>query len=138
MFWRLDLHTPPDVKEESSTHLRPLQEAKIGPMSIRPTAGMRVLHLFLQLGSQPPTHHLQDLPVLLGKTDLPGHCGNILTTIFSLKISRVSQEQRSVFWAVIVSVILSKRSVCVLMSCSNNFQDRAISLYKPAIFHVLT
>jgi hypothetical protein len=46
---------------------------------------------------------------------------------------QVSQEEWSIFWEVIASVILSKkRSTCIYMymcSIPNGFRDRAISLY---------
>ena len=45
------------------------------------------------------------------------------------KIYRVSQEERSIFWEVIVSVIVSKTfymNTCLIQNC---FLDRAISLY---------
>jgi predicted transport protein len=42
----------------------------------------------------------------------------------------VSQEERSIFCEVIVSVILSKKKVYMYMcSIPNGFRDRAISLY---------
>jgi hypothetical protein len=54
---------------------------------------------------------------------------------------QVSQEERSVFWEAIVSVILSKKkkkSVYVRVFYSERFRDRAISLYRLATRHVLT
>jgi hypothetical protein len=56
----------------------------------------------------------------------------------------MSQEERSVFWEVIVSIIISKKYIrtCPIL---NGFQDRAISLYRNiqdalrrATCHVLT
>jgi hypothetical protein len=42
----------------------------------------------------------------------------------------MSQEERSVFWEVILQVILSKKKVCMYMCpIPNGFQDIAISLY---------
>jgi hypothetical protein len=41
----------------------------------------------------------------------------------------VSQEERSIFWEVIVSVILCKKVYADMCSILNGFQDRAISLY---------
>jgi hypothetical protein len=43
-------------------------------------------------------------------------------------IYRVSQEEISVFWEVIVSVILSKRVFMYMCPIPNGFRDRAISL----------
>jgi hypothetical protein len=56
---------------------------------------------------------------------------------------RVSQEERLVFWEVIVSVILSQKKVYMYMGLiPNGFRDRAISLhstlYRQATRHVLT
>jgi hypothetical protein len=48
-------------------------------------------------------------------------------------IYRMSHEERSIFWEVIVSVILSKK-VCTYMCPPNGFRDRAISLYGSKIF----
>jgi hypothetical protein len=42
---------------------------------------------------------------------------------------RVSQEERSVFWQVILSVILSKNVCMYMCPIPNSFLDRAISLY---------
>jgi hypothetical protein len=44
-------------------------------------------------------------------------------------ICRVSQEERSIFWEVIVSVILSKKFICTCVI----FRDRATSLYSSKI-----
>ena len=44
-----------------------------------------------------------------------------------LGIYRVSQEEMSIFWEVIVSVILSKRVYMYMCSSPNGFWDRAIS-----------
>jgi hypothetical protein len=41
----------------------------------------------------------------------------------------VSQEERSVFWEVIVSVILSKKLYGYMCPIPNSFRDTAISLY---------
>jgi hypothetical protein len=49
----------------------------------------------------------------------------------SLMLYRMSQEKRSIFCEVIVSVIPSKKSVYVHVSYSDGFRDRAISLYSP-------
>jgi hypothetical protein len=46
----------------------------------------------------------------------------------------VSQEERSIFWEVIVSVIIIQK-VCMYMSYSKGFQDRAISLYRNVKMH---
>jgi hypothetical protein len=42
---------------------------------------------------------------------------------------RVSQEERSIFWEVIISVILSKKLYMYKRPVPNGFRDRAISLY---------
>lgn len=42
---------------------------------------------------------------------------------------RLSQEERSVFWEVIVSVILSKKVYMYMYPIPNGFRDRAVSLY---------
>ena len=44
-------------------------------------------------------------------------------------IYRVSQEERSIFWVVIVSVILSKKLYMNMCPIPNGFRDRAIWLY---------
>ena len=44
----------------------------------------------------------------------------------SAAIYRVSQQERSIFWEVIVSVILSKKLYMNMCSIPNGFQDRAI------------
>jgi hypothetical protein len=46
---------------------------------------------------------------------------------------RMSQEERSTFWEVIVSVILSKILYMYLCRIPNGFRDRAISLYSSKI-----
>jgi hypothetical protein len=53
-------------------------------------------------------------------------------------IYRVPQEEMSVFWEVIVSVILSKEVYMYMCPTPNGFRDRAISLYRRATRHVLT
>jgi hypothetical protein len=72
---------------------------------------------------------------------------NLLLTIIPAfvlyALYRMSQEERSVFWEVIVSVILSKKKVYMyLCPIPNGFRDRAISLYttlyRRATLHVLT
>jgi hypothetical protein len=42
---------------------------------------------------------------------------------------RVSQEERSIFWEVIVSVILSRKLYMYMCIIPNRFRDTAISLY---------
>ena len=42
---------------------------------------------------------------------------------------RVSQEERSIFWEVIVSVILSKKLYMNMCPIPNGVRDRAILLY---------
>jgi hypothetical protein len=55
---------------------------------------------------------------------------------------QVSQEERSIFWEVIVLVILSKNVYVYMCPILNGFRDRAISLYstlyRQATHHVLT
>jgi hypothetical protein len=51
---------------------------------------------------------------------------------------RVSQEERSIFWDVIVSAILSKIVYIYMCPIPKGFRDRAISLYRRATRHVLT
>jgi hypothetical protein len=53
-------------------------------------------------------------------------------------VYRVSQEERSIFWKVTVSVILSKKVYMYMCRIPNGFQDKAISLYRRATRHVLT
>jgi hypothetical protein len=43
------------------------------------------------------------------------------------------QEERSIFWEVIVSVILSKKLYMYMCPTPNGFQDTAISLYSSNI-----
>jgi hypothetical protein len=45
----------------------------------------------------------------------------------------VSQEERSIFWEVIVSVILSKKLYVYMCPIPNVFRDGAISLYSSKI-----
>jgi hypothetical protein len=45
----------------------------------------------------------------------------------------MSQEERSIFWKVTVSVILSKKVYMYMCSIPNSFRDRAISLYSTLI-----
>ena len=42
---------------------------------------------------------------------------------------QVSQEEKSIFWEVTVSVILTKNCICTC-PILNGFRDRAISLYR--------
>jgi hypothetical protein len=42
---------------------------------------------------------------------------------------RMSQEERPIFWKVIVFVILSKKLYMYMCPVPNGFRDRAISLY---------
>jgi hypothetical protein len=51
---------------------------------------------------------------------------------------QVSQEERSIFWEVIVSVILSKNVYMYMCSIPNGFRDRAITLYRRATGKVIT
>jgi hypothetical protein len=51
---------------------------------------------------------------------------------------RVPHEEKSIFWEVIVSVILSIKVYMYMCPIPNVFRDRAISLYRRPIRHVLT
>jgi len=55
----------------------------------------------------------------------------LLTDCIDIKVHvyRVSQEERSIFWEVIVSVILSKNIYMNMCPIPNDFQDRAIRMY---------
>jgi hypothetical protein len=64
---------------------------------------------------------------LLTSSVLPGKCRDII------KIRRVSQEEKSIFREVIVSVILSKKVYMYMCPIPNSFRDRAISLYSSKI-----
>jgi hypothetical protein len=50
-----------------------------------------------------------------------------------MEILQVSQEERSIFWEVTVSVILSKKVYMYMYPIPNGFRDRAISLYSSII-----
>jgi hypothetical protein len=54
------------------------------------------------------------------------------SNLFSL-IYRMSQEERSIFWEIIVLVILWKKVCMYMCHIPNRFQDRAISLYSSKI-----
>jgi hypothetical protein len=45
----------------------------------------------------------------------------------------MSQEERSVFWEVIVSVILSRRVYMYMCPIPNGFRESAVSLYNSKI-----
>jgi hypothetical protein len=45
----------------------------------------------------------------------------------------MSQEERSIFWEVIVSVILRKKVYMYMCPIPNGFRDRDISLYRSKI-----
>jgi hypothetical protein len=49
--------------------------------------------------------------------------------LVSVTTYRVSQEEKSMFWEDIVSVILSKKLYMYTCPIPNGFRDRAISLY---------
>jgi hypothetical protein len=49
------------------------------------------------------------------------------------RIYRLSQEERSIFWEVIVSDILSKTMYMYMFPIPDSFQDRAISLYSSKV-----
>jgi hypothetical protein len=50
----------------------------------------------------------------------------------------VSQEERSIFWEVTVSVILRKEVYMYMCPIPNGFRNKSISLYRQATRHVLT
>jgi hypothetical protein len=50
----------------------------------------------------------------------------------------MSQKERSRFWEIIVSAILSKKVYMYMCRIQNGFRDRAISLYRRATRLVLT
>jgi hypothetical protein len=64
--------------------------------------------------------------------------------IVEVALYRVSQEERSTFWEVIVSLIISKKLYMYMCPIPNAFQDRAFSVYssrivdKKEIFHTLS
>jgi hypothetical protein len=60
---------------------------------------------------------------------------NLLTYLFSSNsyIHRVCQEEMSIFWEVIVSVILSKKCYMYMCPIPNGFRNRVISLYSSKI-----
>jgi hypothetical protein len=45
----------------------------------------------------------------------------------------MSQKERSIFWEIIVSVILSKKVYTYMCPIPNGFRDRAVSLYSSKI-----
>jgi hypothetical protein len=49
-------------------------------------------------------------------------------------LCRVSEEERSIFWEVIVSFILSKKVYMYMCPIPNGFRDSAISLYRSKFF----
>jgi hypothetical protein len=51
---------------------------------------------------------------------------SIQTTRYNNEQYRVSQKERSIFWEVIVPVILSKKSFTNMCPIPNGFRDRAI------------
>jgi hypothetical protein len=57
---------------------------------------------------------------------LQGFIWSYLTLSLLILKYRVSQEERSIFWEVIVSVILSKKLHMNMCPIPNGFQDRAI------------
>jgi hypothetical protein len=60
----------------------------------------------------------------------PGHsCQVYAACITVLLLYRVSQDERSIFWEVIVSVMLNKRVYMYMCPIPNGFRDRDISLY---------
>jgi hypothetical protein len=69
--------------------------------------------------------------------------GNFMTLSLDT-VYRMSQEERSIFWEVIVSVILSKQLYTYMCPSPNGFQDRELfhctvhyTLYRRATRHVL-
>jgi hypothetical protein len=62
-----------------------------------------------------------------------GHCVSLMSLFQLHRSYRVSQEERSVFWEVILSVILSKKLYMYMYPTPNGFRDTAISLYSSKI-----
>jgi hypothetical protein len=56
-------------------------------------------------------------------------CINSMLVLHMKALYRMSQEERSIFWEVIVLVILSKKLYMYMCPIPNGFRDRAISLY---------
>jgi hypothetical protein len=56
-------------------------------------------------------------------------------TMYHVRVSiyRLSEEGRSIFWEVIVSVIIKQKVYMYMCSVTNGFRDRAISLYSSKI-----
>jgi len=65
------------------------------------------------------------LPKFRPKTNF-AHCGIEYAYGYLLHIYRVSQEERSIFWEVIVSVIRSINVYMNMCPIPNGFRDRAI------------
>jgi hypothetical protein len=53
-------------------------------------------------------------------------CDQRLYIVKNMPIYRVSQEEKSIFWEVILSVILSKKLYMNMCPIPNGFRDRAI------------
>jgi hypothetical protein len=67
-------------------------------------------------------HFDKEFPIYKAKRQ----CPNINLTLMAdglptLEVYRLSQEERSIFWVVIVSVIINKKSVHVYVSYSERF-----------------
>jgi hypothetical protein len=56
-----------------------------------------------------------------------------VNALLGSKLYRMSQEERSIFWEVIVSVILSKKMYIYICTIPKGFQDITISLYNSKI-----
>jgi hypothetical protein len=54
-----------------------------------------------------------------------------------MSVYRMPQEERSIFWEVIVSVILSKKLYMYVCPIPNGFRDRAISMYSTVLYCTL-
>ena len=54
---------------------------------------------------------------------------SVVACIRNFELYRVSQEERSIFWEVMVSVILSKKLYMNMCPIPNGFRDRAILLF---------
>jgi hypothetical protein len=52
-----------------------------------------------------------------------------------MSLYRVSQEERSIFWEVIVLAILNKKVCMYMYHILNGFQGRAVSLYSSLDVH---
>jgi hypothetical protein len=64
---------------------------------------------------------------------LPRFCCGLIYHVFSIIVHEVSKEGRSIFWEIIVSVILSKNMYMYMCPVPNGSRDRATSY----VFHCI-